>query len=134
MKNYVKLLLLVFAIPMVISSCKDDDESPGAVLIGTWEEVSYATSGCTDSDDNDSFTCSSSCERVVITENTITFEGDPAEPYTVTGSTISFTTTIGSTTITETVNYAISGTTLTITFKDDASDGGCLNTLTYRKV
>lgn len=134
MKNYVKLLLLVFTIPMVISSCKDDDEAPGAVLIGTWEEVSYATSGCIDSDDNDSSTCSSSCERVVITENTITFEGDTAEPYTATESTISFTTTIGSTTITETVNYAVSGTTLTITFKDDASDGGCLNTLTYRKV
>lgn len=133
MKNYIKVLLFVFVVPILISSCKDDDEAPGAALIGTWEQVSIAFSGCADPGDNETITCTS-CDRMVITENTVTFEGEPAEPYTVTNTTISFTTTSGATTVTETVNYSISGTTLTITFKDDASDGGCLNTIIFRRV
>lgn len=131
-----KLLAIITAVVtslLLSTSCKDDDEKPGSALIGTWEQVSVTFSQCLDSNDNGVITCTS-CDRMVITENTVTFEGEPAEPYTATNSTISFTTTLGATTVTETVNYVITGTTLTITFKDDASDGGCLNTITFIKV
>lgn len=131
MKNYIKVLLFIFVLPLAVSSCDDDDENSGAALIGTWEQVSFTAAGCLDSDDNETETCSSSCERIIITENTITFEGQTtSESYTATGSTITITDASGS----DTVNYTLSGTTLTISYKDDASDGGCSVTIVFNKV
>lgn len=134
MKNYIKVMFIAFAIPLAISSCKDDDENPGAALIGTWEEKSYVSSGCVDPDDNESSTCTSSCERIVVTENTITIGSFPAVSYTVSGNQLTISQSSGGTTISTTVTFVVSGTTLTITQQDDASDGGCKNVSTYSKV
>lgn len=134
MKNYIKVLLFVFVVPILISSCKDDDEAPGAALIGTWEEKSFVSSGCIDPDDNESATCTSSCERVVVTENTVKFGSDPAISYTVKGNQLSISESSGGITITITVTFEVSGNTLTITQQDEASDGGCKNVSTYIRV
>ncbi|MCB0492315.1 MAG: hypothetical protein KDC93_07855 [Cyclobacteriaceae bacterium] len=134
MKNYTKVLLFAFIIPMAISSCKDDDETPGAALVGTWEEKSYTSSGCVDPDDNDSFTCTSSCERIVVTENTIKIDTDPAIPYTINGNQLTITQSSGSISVSFTVTFEVSGNTLTITQQDDAADGGCKNVSVYTRV
>ncbi len=134
MKNFIKTLLFVFIIPVFIFSCKDDDETPGAALIGTWEEVSFTSSGCVDPDDNESYTCTSSCERIVVTENTVKVDSDPAIPYTVNGNQLTLTQSSGGITISFTVTFEISGNTLTITQQDDAADGGCKNVSVYTRV
>lgn len=133
MKNFIKILGLIFIIPLVFSSCKDD-ENKGASLVGTWEEVSFVSSGCVDPDDNESFTCTSSCERIVVTTNTITIGTEPAINYTVNGNQITLSQTFGSATITFTVTFVVTETSLTITQQDDASDGGCKNVSVYKRV
>lgn len=133
MKNYIAVFLFAVSVPLIISSC-DDDENPGASLIGTWEEVSYVSSGCIDPDDNETFTCTSSCERIVVTENTIKIDSDPAIPYTVTGNTITISETSGGITISITVNFAVTDNTLTITQQDEPADGGCMSVSTYQRV
>ncbi|HRK54550.1 MAG TPA: hypothetical protein PK185_11590 [Cyclobacteriaceae bacterium] len=134
MKTYIKVLLFIFVVPILISSCKDDDETPGAALVGTWEEKSFVSSGCVDPDDNESATCTSSCERIVVTENTVKIGSDPAIPYTINGNQLSITESSGGITITITVTFEVSGNTLTITQQDEASDGGCKNVSTYIRV
>ena len=134
MKNFIKMLFIVLVVPLAVSSCKDDDESPGAALIGTWEEKSFVSSGCLDPTDNGSETCTSSCERIVVTENTVKIGSDPAIPYTISGNQLSITQSAGGITITITVTFEVSGNTLTITQQDDASDGGCKNVSTYTLV
>lgn len=133
MKNYIKILGLIFLIPLAFSSCKDD-ESKGASLVGTWEEVSFVSSGCVDPADNESSTCTSSCERIVVTANTITIGTEPAINYTVSGNQITLSQTFGSATITFTVTFVVTETSLTITQQDDASDGGCKNVSVYKRV
>lgn len=134
MKNYVKVLLFIFALPILVSSCKDDDESPGAALIGTWEEKSFVSSGCIDPNDNESSTCTASCEQIVVTENTVKIGSDPAIPYTIKGNQLSISESAGGVTITITVTFEVSGNTLIITQQDEASDGGCKNVSTYTRV
>lgn len=77
MNNILKVIVIVLLIPLAFSSCKDD-ENKGASLVGTWEEVSFVASGCVDANDNESYSCTSSCERIVVTANTITIGSDPA--------------------------------------------------------
>jgi hypothetical protein len=120
MKNYIKLLLIVFAIPMAISSCKDDDE--GGSPIGTWKTSSYTNTECADPDDNGSITCTSNCEVIIITENSIKFGSDPAEPLTISGNTF--------TVDGESGTFVATGSTLTITFKDP---GDCKTVVVYTK-
>lgn len=133
MKNFIKILGLIFIIPLVFSSCKDD-ENKGASLVGTWEEVSFVSSGCVDPDDNESSTCTVDCERIVVTANTITIDTEPAINYTVNGNQITLSQTFGSATITFTVTFVVTETSLTITQQDDASDGGCKNVSVYKRV
>ncbi len=125
MKRTLNLLtistLLLILVPF--SSCKDDDEPSASGLIGTWKEVSFEASGCTDPNDNEPLsTCSTTCETIVVTATTISFSGT-SFPYTASGNTI--------TVDGETVTWSISGTTLTIT-----SDGepGCTNVSKYTRV
>ena len=133
MKNYFKILGLIFLIPLAFSSCKDD-ENNGASLVGTWEEVSFVSSGCVDPADNESFTCTSACERIVVTSNTITIDTEPVINYTVNGNQITATQAFGGGTITFTVTFVVTETTLTITQQTDASDGGCKNVTVYNRV
>ncbi len=133
MKNYIKLLVVVFALPLAFTSCKDD-ENAGSSLIGTWEEVSFVSSGCVDPADNETFSCTSSCERIVVTENTVKFDNDPVISYSINGNQITLTETSGSISITITVMYEVNGNTLIITQQDSASDGGCKNVSTYQRV
>lgn len=133
MKSLIQFLLIVI-IPVSFFSCKDDDENLGAALIGTWEEKSFVSSGCIDPDENETFTCTSSCERIVVTNNTIKIDNDPAIPYTINGNKLTITESSGGITISITVTFEISGNTLTITQQDDASDGGCKNVSVYTRV
>lgn len=137
MRNFTRILVTVLlislAFPLVFSSCKDD-ESKGASLVGTWEETSYVSSGCVDPTDNESFTCTSACERIVVTENTLTIGTDPAISYTVNGNQITLTQKFGSATVTFSVTFTVTETTLTITQQDEAADGGCKNVSVYKRV
>lgn len=133
MRNYIKIIGLILVIPLAFSSCKDD-ENEGASLVGTWDEVSFVSSGCTDSADNENFTCTSSCERIVVTESTVKFGSDPALSYTINGNQIMLTQSGSGITITITVTFVVTETTLTITQQDDVSDGGCKNVSTYTRV
>lgn len=134
MKKYRKLLLFALIVPFVLFSCKDDDEDPNAALVGTWEEKSYVSSSCADADNNETYNCSASCERMVITKNTISVDGDPAIPYTVSGDKITISESSGGLTISITVTFNVSGNTLTLTRQDDPSDGGCKHVSTYTRI
>ncbi|MEZ4973235.1 MAG: hypothetical protein R2820_07985 [Cyclobacteriaceae bacterium] len=126
------LTVAVIGLLLSVSSCKDDDDpSP---LIGTWEEKSYVASGCIDPDDNETFTCTSSCETIVITENTIKIDTDPAIPYTTDGNKLTISQTTGGITISITVQFSVSGNTLTITQEEEDADGGCTSVSTYQRV
>lgn len=133
MNNILKVIVIVLLIPLAFSSCKDD-ENKGASLVGTWEEVSFVASGCVDANDNESYSCTSSCERIVVTANTITIGSDPAINYSVNGNQITLTQTFGSATVTLTVTFVVTETSLTITQQDDASEGGCKNVSVYKRV
>ncbi len=133
MRNFIIIIGLILVLPLAFSSCKDD-ENEGASLVGTWEETSYTSSGCIDPADNETYTCTSSCERIVVTGSTITIDNEPPINYTVNGNQITLSQTFGSATITFTVTFVLTDTTLTITQQDDASDGGCKNVSVYKRV
>jgi len=133
MKTYLKLLGVILIIPIVFSSCEDDDDT-GASIVGTWEEVSFVASGCIDPTDNETFTCTSSCERIVVTNNTVTIGTNPALNYTVSGNQLSIVQSGGGVTITIVVTFEVTETSLTITQQDEAVDGGCKNVSVYKRV
>lgn len=133
MKNYIKVLAIVLAFPIVFSSCKEDEDQ-GASLVGTWRETTYVSSGCLDPTDNENFTCTTSCEELVVTATTVKIGSDPAINYTVNGNQLTVTETLGSATISITVTFAVTATTLVITQVDAASDGGCTNVTTYTRI
>lgn len=129
MKNLFVFFLLASAISSLVISCKDDDESkPVDQLVGSWLEVSFVSSGCTDPDDNESSTCTK-CETLVATSSTLTFEGEPPYPYTADGNTLSVT--VG--TQIYKVVFAVNGDEMVLTIQDSPADGNCKNVTTYKR-
>jgi len=132
-KNFMKtyrFFFLMMLMTLVFEGCKkDDDPSPNASLVNSWKEVSYVVSGCTDPTENESTTCTTGCETLVISATTISFYGISL-PYTVSGNTIS----IDFLGDIETVTYVITGTTLVITSQDSQADGNCKYVSTYKKI
>jgi hypothetical protein len=128
----ILILLSVAAMATMFDGCNDDNEEPSQaeLLIGSWQIVSDVVSECTDPNDNYSETCTSSCETMVISKTEITMDG-LTFTYTVNGNTLSINMGSG---VTLTVNFVVSGSTLTITLKDSLADGNCKYVATYKKV
>ncbi len=125
-----RFILLIVLMPLVFAGCKkDDDPSPNASLVNSWTEVSYVASGCTDPTENESTTCTTGCETLVISATTINFFGISL-PYTVSGNTISIDI-LGDI---EKVTYVITGTTLVVTAQESEADGNCKYVSTYKKI
>jgi hypothetical protein len=125
------LIILIASLVFLFEGCKkDDDPTPAEQLVGSWKEVSFASTGCTDPNENESETCTTNCETLVASGSTLTFPGEPPYAYTANGNTL--TVTAGGQTFTATI--AISGSTLTFTIQDSPADGGCKNVITYSKI
>lgn len=124
-----RIIFLMTLVVLAFEGCKKDDPSPNATLVNSWKEVSFVASGCTDPTENESTTCTTSCETLVISATTFSFDGN-SFPYTVSGNTMSieFMGTIYK------VSFVISGTSLTITSQDSLADGNCKNVSTYKKI
>lgn len=123
------LITLIVCLVFLFEGCKkDDDPTPAEQLVGSWKEVSYVASGCTDPNDNESSTCTK-CNTMVATSSTLTFTGEPPYPYTANGNTLTIT--VGNQTFTATI--VISGSTLTFTIQNSAADGGCKTVTTFNK-
>lgn len=130
MNRLFVLLFMVLSVSLFNTSCKDDDDDAKPVdqLIGSWLEVSFVSSGCTDPADNETSTCTT-CETLVATSSTLTFESEPPYPYTADGNTLSVT--VGSKIYT--VVFAVTGDTLVVTIQDSADDGNCKKVTTYKR-
>lgn len=126
------LTLIVIGSLSLIISCKDDEESANP-LIGTWEFVSEVVSECDDADFNGTETCTSSCDRIVVSATTITQDTDVLN-YTLDGNKILIEEKIGSITVTSAFTYTLTGDQLTITFKEDALTGNCKTVTTFKRV
>lgn len=126
------LLTLIASFIFQFEGCKkDDDPTPAEQLVGSWKEVSYVSTGCTDPNDNESNTCTTNCETLVVTATTLKIGSDPALSYTASGNTLTVTIPGQQTT---TVAFAISGSTLTVTIQDSPADGGCKSVSTYTRI
>lgn len=126
------LIILIASLVFLFEGCKkDDDPSPAEQLVGSWKEVSYVSTGCTDPSDNESGTCTTKCETLVATSSTLTFGSDPALSYTASGNTLTVTIP-GQQSVT--VVFAITGSTLTFAIQDSPADGGCKSVSTYSKI
>ena len=126
----ISLMMAIVAMIFFVEGCKkDDDPTPAEQLVGSWKEVSFVATGCTDSNDNESSNCTK-CDTMVATSTTLTFPGEPPYPYTANGNTL--TVTVGTQTFTATI--AITGTTLTLTIQNTPADGGCKTVTTFNKV
>jgi hypothetical protein len=124
MKKAILQFSYVAVVCLCIISCKDDPAPPS--IVGTWTETSYVVSGCDDPTENESETCTSSCDVIVITDTTISSDGD-TQTYTKTGTTI--TVVYGS--ISVTASYTVTETTLVLTQDDDF--GGCKYVSTFKR-
>ncbi|MDH5475816.1 MAG: hypothetical protein OEX22_09020 [Cyclobacteriaceae bacterium] len=135
-QNVIGLLLMAF----VFSGCSTNDivdlidvNSP---LVGTtWTFTSETTSSCTDSINDGTDSCSSSCNTILFNaDGTITFTGVNSPTgtvtYTNTATVISATFDDNGTQVTEDINYTILLNVLTLTFAADDSDG-CISVETY---
>jgi hypothetical protein len=129
MKNLITLFLVVSVVSLCTISCKDDDDAkPADLLVGTWLEVSFAATGCTDPDDNETNTCTA-CETLVATATTLKFGTEPPYPYTADGNTLSVT--VGAQVFKVTIE--VSAETLILTIQDSAADGNCKNVSNYKR-
>ncbi len=127
MKKFIEQFSLYAIVFLCVLSCKKDDPAPPS-LEGTWTLTSEVYSGCDDPLDDDSVTCTSSCDVVVVSATSITSDGD-TQSYTKTATTISVTD--GG--LTFTFSYTVSGTTLVITQEGSALTGGCKYVATYKR-
>lgn len=128
MKKLSLLLLPIFCLILLSTSCKDDDDgNPAELIVGSWRFVSYVASECSDPDDNESETCTSACEVVVITKDMVTFEGEPPESYSIDGNKITFGTGSGA----DTYEFTVTETTLTVIEQDP---GECKEVTTLTRV
>jgi hypothetical protein len=126
-------MLAVVAMVNLFNGCNNDDDptpTQAELLIGTWRLTNEVVSECTDANDNYSETCTVECETIVITASTITIMSS-SYTYTVTGNSLSINMGSG---ITLTVNFVVSGSTLTVTLKDTQEDGNCKYVSTYTKI
>lgn len=134
MKTSKRILIMMFIAIMVLlaEGCKKDDPAPtpAEMMVGSWKEVSYVRSGCTDAADNESSTCTASCETLVVSATTLTFGTEPPYPYTADGSALSVTVS-GTIYI---VTIAVTATTLTTTIQDSPADGNCKKVTNYTKL
>lgn len=126
MKKSILQLSLFAIVFLCVLSCKDDPTPPS--LVGTWTETSSVASGCDDPSDNESVTCTTGCEVIVISATTITSDGD-SQSYTKTATTISVT----DGPISYTVAYTVTETTLVITQEGSALTDGCKYVTTYKR-
>ncbi len=136
MKYPLYLLSFTFIVCVAIFSSCGDDEKPDA-LFATWALTSESATNCDDPLDNysETYTCTANeCIKATFTSNgTVTLE------VTDSGSKVTFsgTFTRNGNQITlcffgdcETMNFSISGTTLTFTYEDGF---GCNVSETYTK-
>jgi hypothetical protein len=122
-----KHILLMALMILAFEGCKKDDPAPALALVGSWKQVSMVSTGCTDPDENGTYNCTTpDCEILLFTATTLSVDGDVPANYTVSGNTL--------TVDGEALTFAISGTTLTVTFQDDLANGGCHLVITYKKV
>jgi hypothetical protein len=128
------IILTIAAMVNLFNGCNNDKEDPAPtqaeLLIGTWQFTNGVVSECTDPLDNYTETCTTECETIVVTSSTVTMLGD-SYPYTINGNNLSINMGSG---LTLTVNFVVSGSTLTITLKDSAEDGNCKYVSNYKKI
>lgn len=128
----IYLLTLIASLVFLFEGCKKDDEpTPAEQLVGSWKEVSFVSSGCTNPADNESSTCTTTCETFVATATTLKFGSDTPLSYTSNGNTLTVTIP-GQPSVTAV--FSITGSTLTLTIQDSAADGGCKSVSTYSKI
>ncbi|HRK55192.1 MAG TPA: hypothetical protein PK185_14845 [Cyclobacteriaceae bacterium] len=123
MKKLFAIILVLFTVSLLTTSCKDDDDNsnPANLIIGSWKMVSYVASECTDPADNENETCSTDCEITIFTNDTVTFEGETPQTYKIDGNKITFDG--------ETYEFSVTETTLVISYK-----GVCKVVVTMKKV
>jgi YD repeat-containing protein len=134
----IYLMTLISSLIFLLEGCKKDEPAPvtqASLLVGSWKEVSYVATGCTDPKSNESSTCTTSCETLVITATTFKIvKADGSSQtfnYTAKDNTITVTLTGGQIT---TATFAITGSTLAITNQDSLADGNCKSVSTYSKI
>jgi len=129
MKRSLVFLLLLSVAALFTTSCKDDDDNsnPANLIIGSWKMVSYVATECVDPTENGTETCSTSCEVTIVTKDTVTFEGETPESYTIDGNKI----TIGTGSGAYTYEFSVTETTLIISYKET---GYCKVVVTMKKV
>lgn len=129
MKKLLVFVLVLSTVSLFTTSCKDDEESanPADLIVGSWQFVGHVATECADPADNESETCTTNCDITIFTKDTVTFEGDTPEPYSIDGNKITFGTGSG----TETYEFSITASTLIVTEKEP---GDCKRVTTLKKV
>ncbi len=121
-----KSIFLMALVLILLEGCKKDDPAPVNALIGTWKEVSIATSNCTDPLDDDTYICDTDCGILVFTATTLSTDGDTPVAYTLSGNAL--------TSDGEVLTFVIAATTLTFTYQEIPANGGCKLVMTYKRV
>ncbi len=141
MKNLSKILLFGIIIVGVGNSCSTTSsvtpQSQAQLLIGSWKEVSYVRTLCTDPLQNETLKAcvGAECGTLVITSSTATIKktgvADIVLNYTVSGNVLTATPSQG-----DVITFAILGTTLTIVSTQPASgsSANCVGTNVYTKI
>jgi len=136
MKIRFKSLFCAIVITCFSLSCrKKSDPSPANPLIGSWKEVSYVFSGCTDPADDLGLTnCTTDCETLIFTATTLKISqggsADETNNYSVNGNVLTVSPNVTGVSIT----FAVSGTTLTLTAKNTPAYGACTVVETLTKI
>src|SRR5689334_6515480 len=88
----IKRLWMIALIPLLFEGCKGDDQAPAPdqseLLIGTWEALSFVASNCSDPTDNENTSCTTSCEIMVATSTSLTFDNEGPYTYTAKGNSL----------------------------------------------
>jgi hypothetical protein len=138
MKPNSILLSLVMLMVGIIISCTTSEPAPAppaSPLAGTWKQVSSVITNCTNPSNNQALTNCTSCETVTVIGNQITFskpgQMDRTFPFTIDGTTISYSDQSTSPPVITTGTFVVTSTTLTLTLQDAGTN--CLLSKNYTK-
>ncbi|MDH5475084.1 MAG: hypothetical protein OEX22_05275 [Cyclobacteriaceae bacterium] len=140
MKKLTQNLIGLLLITLVFNGCTTDDIADlidvNSPLVGTtWTFTSKTVSSCTDPANDETSSCSTSCDTILFnSDGTITFTGSNSPTgtvtYTYTDTVISASFDDNGTQVTENINYTILLNELILTFAADDSNG-CVSVETY---
>lgn len=128
----IKLILALIIVSII--GCNKDDNPPANPLVGTWLFVSETYTNCPDPNDNDNYTCTTDCFKVVFkSDKTGTVENpNPGDnetfTYTISGRNLSICLTGNGC---NPGSFSTNGSTLNLVSTDP--DTGCKDTMVFQK-